>query len=82
MAVEKGYREGYVAGLRRARAMVLAAPTVQPAFTRITNMPGGFPRVADTAADPDGDPNVVTCLYALRDAVLHWIDQEVEQNVP
>lgn len=66
----------YISGLQQARAFVMGAPTLSSG-TRLSGMKGGFPRVADRAVDPDGDPTIVYCDYALRDAVLYWIDKEI-----
>jgi hypothetical protein len=64
------------AGLERAKELVMGAPVLLHG-RRHCGGPGGVPRVVDRAVDADGDPEDVWCSYALRDAVLHWIDKEL-----
>lgn len=73
------FTEGYMAGLKAARAAVIAAPTMTYG-ERLSGLSGGFPRVRDEAVSPDGDPSYVRNTYALRDAILSWIDGFLSDN--
>jgi hypothetical protein len=73
------YGRGVAHGLERAREMILAAPVLLHG-QRKAGVPGGVPRVMDSAVDPDGDPDYVHNSYALRDAVLYWIEQDLQQS--
>ena len=74
-AISDSYAEGYIDGLRRAADFVVGAPTLTWGQRRCGV--GGFARVLDHAVDPDGDPDYVHNIYALRDAVLGWIEREI-----
>lgn len=76
------FYEGVREGLALARKFVMAAPTSSggPLGQRHTGGTGTFPRVADRAVDPDGSPDLVYSTYALRDALLWWIDRAIVEN--
>ena len=73
------YERGVAAGLEAAKALVMGAPVLLHGQRKV-DVPGGVPRVSDRAVDADGDPNYVHNSYALRDAVLHWIDKALLQT--
>jgi hypothetical protein len=78
---EQAFREGQRDGLLAARAMVMAAPTLSHG-QRFSGGKGGFPGVEDRAVNPDGDPTYVHNTYALRDALLFWIDKAIAGEFP
>jgi hypothetical protein len=71
------YERGLAAGLERARALVMGAPVLFYG-QRTTEGPDAVPRIMDTPT-PNGNPRFVSNTYALRDAVLHWIEKDLRQ---
>lgn len=74
----KDFKLGQIAGLEKAERWVMSAPLLQHG-QRKANIPGGFPRMADPSMDADGDPDFVACNYALRDAILFWIERDLAE---
>jgi hypothetical protein len=72
------YVRGYIAGLERAAKHAMCAP-VMVYGERRADVEGGFPKVQDPACDPDGNPDRVSNTYALRDAILWWIERDVRR---
>lgn len=76
----KRYKKGYLDGLDAARRAVMAAPTATFG-RRVATAVGGVPRIEDRAVNPDGNPDVAATTYAMRDAILGWIDRLAEAGV-
>lgn len=76
----EAFERGILVGLERAMRWVMSAPLCQMGQRRVDG-PDGFPRMADPAVNEDGDPNLVACNYALRDAILYWIERDMRARI-